>query len=415
VKPARHQDRVKTQVRWLKIAQTLAVSEMADRERSRRRGLAGVGAGTAAVAVVGAGLVPARDDIRSAVAPLVFVLAVVVAALFGGRAAAVVVGLVAAVAYNLAFVHPYWNLKVDATEDWVALAVFTVVALAVGTVVARERARRSEAERRRAEVEQLSAELRAVVVERARLAAEARRVPELEALNAVRSALLRSVSHDLRTPLATIRAVATDLRDGTEFDTATRTELLDTVCDEAERLDRLVANLLSLTRIEAGAFRPERQAVDLGELLRDRVRRLDRLLRRVKVQLEIPPDLPLLDADYTQLDLVFTNLLENAARYAPDRTYLRIAATASDGFVQVRVIDCGIGVAHFERERIFEPFRRGEGSSSSGIGLAICREVVTAHGGTIGVEPTSGGGATFVVTLPILADDRVPGGRRGPR
>jgi two-component system sensor histidine kinase KdpD len=377
--------------------------------------LSGVGAGAIGVAAVAGALVPVRDDIRSTVAPLLLVLAVVVAALAGGRAAAVAVGLLAAVAYNLVFLRPYWNLKVDASEDWVALAVFTVVAVAVGTVVAREHARRAEAERRRAEVERLSGELRAEVDERARLAAEARRVPELEALNAVRSALLRSVSHDLRTPLATIRAVATDLRDGTEFDVATRTELLDTVCDEAERLDRLVANLLSLTRIEAGAFRPERQAVDLGELLRDRVRRLDRLLRRVKVQLEIPPDLPLLDADYTQLDLVFTNLLENAARYAPDRTYLRIAVTASGGFVQARVIDCGIGVAHFERERIFEPFRRGEGSSSSGIGLAICREVVTAHGGTIAVEPTPGGGATFVVTLPILAPDRVPGGRPGSR
>jgi K+-sensing histidine kinase KdpD len=376
------------------------------------RGVLGVLTGSGAVAATAAALVPVRDDIRSSVAPLLFVVAVVAAALVGGRAAAAIVGLLAALAYNLGFLEPYWNLKVDAAEDWVALAVFTVVAVVVGTVVARERDRRDDADRRRAEVERLSAALQAEIDERARLAAEAERVPELEALNEVRSALLRSVSHDLRTPLATIRAVATDLRDGTEFDDTTRTELLDTVCDEAERLDRLVANLLSLTRIEAGAFRPERQAVDLAELVRDRLQRLDRLLRRVKVQVEIPADLPLLDADYTQLDLVLTNLLENAARYAPDRTYLRISAERAGDDVRVRVIDCGIGVAPFERERIFEPFRRGEGSSSSGIGLAICREIVTAHGGTIAVEPTPGGGATFVVGLPAFAGERLPGAAR---
>jgi K+-sensing histidine kinase KdpD len=405
-----HQERVKTPRPRLKIAQTLRVTLV---ERTWSRRIAGVAAGIVAVVLVAAALVPVRDDVRSGVAPLLFVLGVVVAALVGGRVAAVVVGLLAALAYNVAFIVPYWNLKVDAAEDWVALAVFTVVAVVVGTIVARERVRRAEADRRREEVERLSAELRAQVDERARLAEEARRIPELEALNEVRSALLRSVSHDLRTPLATIRAVATDLRDGTEFDAATRTELLDTVCDEAERLDRLVANLLSLTRIEAGALRPERQAVDLAELLRDRVRRLDRLLRRVKVQLEIPADLPLVDADYTQLDLVVTNLLENAARYAPDRTYLRIAAEAAGDLVRVRVIDCGIGIPHFERERVFEPFRRGEGSSSSGIGLAICKEIITAHGGTIAVEPTPGGGATFVFTVPVFSDHRLPAGRPG--
>jgi two-component system sensor histidine kinase KdpD len=377
-----------------------------------QRRLRGVGAGAGIVAAVAAALVPLRHDVRTDVAPLLFVLAVVVAALLGGRAAALIVGLLAAISYNLAFIRPYWTLKVDATEDWVALAVFTAVAVVVGTVVARERLRRDEAERRRAEVERLSIELQAVIDDRVRLSEEAQRVPELEALNEMRSALLRSVSHDLRTPLATIRAVATDLRDGIEFDDATRIELLDTVCDEAERLDRLVANLLSLSRIEAGAFRPERQAVDLAELVRDRVRRVARLLRRVRVQLEIPADLPLLDADYTQLDLVLTNLLENAARHAPERTYIRITAESADRMVRIRVIDCGIGVAPFEQQRIFEPFRRGEGSTSSGIGLAICKEIVVAHGGTIGVEPTPGGGATFVFTMPALASDRMPAARR---
>ena len=223
----------------------------------------------------------------------------------------------------------------------------------------------------------------------------------LKRVDEQRSALLRSVSHDLRSPLATIRAVTTDLRDGVVYEEATRVELLTTVCDEVERLDRIVANLLSLSRIEAGAFSPERQAVPLDELVTERARRLKGLFRAVRLQVEMPPDLPLVDGDYTQLELVLTNILENAGRYAPPGSTVRIAARPKGDLVQVRIADEGFGVPDWERDRIFEPFRRGEGSRSSGVGLAICRAVVEAHGGTIGVERTPGGGATFVFTLPV--------------
>jgi two-component system sensor histidine kinase KdpD len=163
-----------------------------------------------------------------------------------------------------------------------------------------------------------------------------------------------------------------------------------------------VANLLALSRIEAGALRPDRQAVALDELVAETVRRLSRLFRQVRIQVEVPEDLPLVDADYSQLDQLLTNLLENASRYAPPRSSVRIAARAVDGdrSVELRVADDGIGVPDHERDRIFEPFRRGEGSRSSGIGLATCRAIVDAHGGTNCVERTPGGGATFVVTLP---------------
>jgi two-component system, OmpR family, sensor histidine kinase KdpD len=223
----------------------------------------------------------------------------------------------------------------------------------------------------------------------------------LQQVDQQRSALLRSVSHDLRTPLATIRAVATDLGEDAGYDEATKQELLALVGDEAERLDRIVANLLDLSRIEAGALRPERQAVALDELVADRVRRLSRLFRQVRVQVDLPVTLPLVDADYTQLDQVVTNLLENAARHAPPRSMVRIGARHRDGMVEMTVEDEGPGVARFDRDRIFEPFRRGDGSSSSGVGLAICRAIVEAHGGTIAVEPAAGGGACFCFTLPV--------------
>src|SRR5207237_4143238 len=187
------------------------------------------------------------------------------------------------------------TFKVDVWDDWVALGVFLVVAIAVGVLVAAQAERRRAAEVREAEMRALYEQLQTMAEEQRRLADEATRVQVLEQVDAQRTALLRSVSHDLRTPLATIRAVASDLRDGARYDEPTTKELLDTVCDEVERLDRLVANLLSVSRIEAGALRPERQAVPIDELVTDRVRRLSALFRQVRIQVDVPPNLPLVD------------------------------------------------------------------------------------------------------------------------
>jgi two-component system sensor histidine kinase KdpD len=378
--------------------------------------------GAALVVVACAALVPVRDDVTRASPALVLVLPVVAAGLGGGRRAALATAAAAAAAFNLAFIPPFWTLKVAVLDDAVAIAVFVVVALAVGTLVAVEQERRRAAEQRAAELEALHRRYQGVVAETERLAEEADRIEVLERVDDQRAALLRSVSHDLRTPLATIRAVATDLRDGTDYDAGTRRELLETVCDEAERLDRLVANLLDLSRIEAGALQPERQAVDVDELVSERVRRLARLFRQVRLQVEVPPGLPFVDGDYTQLDQVLTNLLENAARYAPPASTVRIVARplagAGAGAVELRVADEGMGVPDYLRARIFEPFRQGEGSGWSGIGLAICKGVVEAHGGTIAVERTPGGGATFVVTLPArppVAEPLAGSGSPGPK
>ena len=152
--------------------------------------------------------------------------------------------------------------------------------------------------------------------------------------------------------------------------------MLELVADEAERLDRLVANLLSLSRIEAGALHPDRQVVALDELVADSVRRLTRLFRDVTVAVELPASLPFVDADYSQLDQVITNLLENAARHAPPGSVVRITAVAGDDEVAVTVTDDGPGVPAELLPEIFEPFRRGPGGGSSGVGLAICRALV---------------------------------------
>ena len=327
------------------------------------------------------------------------VIPIVLAGLVGGRAAAVIAAAAAALAFNVAFIPPFWKMEIHAPDDIVALAVFGFVAVVVGTLVAREGERRQSAEERAAELEALNDELQAVQRERQRLAEEAMRAAVLERVDEQRAALLRSVSHDLRTPLAAIRAVASDLLSGTPYDDETRAELLTLVGDEAERLDRLVANLLSLSRIEAGALHPERQAVAVDELVADTVKRLDRLLAQRRVQIQVPP-LPVIKGDYTQLAQVLSNLLENAARHAPENSVIRVGGRETAEVVEVWVDDEGIGVLPFDRQRIFEPFRRGQGSSSSGIGLAICKAIVEAHGGDISVDGFPGGGARFRFSLP---------------
>jgi len=330
---------------------------------------------------------------------LVLVVPIVVAALVGGRVAALIVVPVGVLAFNVVFIPPHWTLNVDALDDGVALAVFGLVAVVVGTLVARAGERRQSAEDRAAELQALNRELQAVQRERERLAEEATRAIVLEKLDEQRSALLRSVSHDLRTPLATIRAVASDLLGDASYDEATRAELLGLVADESERLDRLVANLLNLSRIEAGALRPDRQAVAMEELVMHTVKRLERLLgpRRVQVALA---EVSLVDGDYTQLEQVVTNLLENAARHAPPTSTVRVGGRDAGDWAEVWVDDEGPGIAASERQQVFEAFRRGEGSSSSGIGLAICKAIIEAHGGTITADVAPSGGARLIFSVP---------------
>lgn len=368
--------------------------------RRHARSAWGSAAGIGLVCGLSAAMVPVRSDITRASPALVLVVPIVVAGLIGGRIAAVVVALGAALAFNVVFIPPHWTLKIHAVDDLVALGVFGLVAIVVGTLVAREGERRQSAEERATELELLNDELRTVERDRERLAEEATRAAVLERVDEQRAALLRSVSHDLRTPLATVRAVVSDLLGGAPYDDATRAELLALVADEAERLDRLVANLLDLSRIEAGALHPDRQAVAIDELVVHTARRLDRLFGNCRVQMELPRDLPLVDGDYTQLQQVVSNLLENAARHTPPGSTIRVGGRDAGTCVELWVDDEGPGVAPFERERIFEPFRRGDGSSSSGIGLAICKAIVEAHGGHIAVDGAPVGGARFRFSVP---------------
>ena len=259
--------------------------------------------GTVGVILVTVALVPFRGGRHPRRPALMLMIPVIVAGILGGRLVAGAVALVAAFAFASGFLPPLDSPKVEVAEDLVGLVLFIVVAGLVGVLVAS-----------------------VVTSERRQLAAEEERNHALEEVDRQRAALLQSVSHDLRTPLATIRAVSIDMQDEVPFHPEVRFELLGLVIGEAERLDRIVANLLSMSRIEIGSFLPDRQAVDVAELIEACCSRLERALRDLRLEVAVDPDLPLVDLDYVQFDQVLTNLIENAARLTPSGGLVQIDA-----------------------------------------------------------------------------------------
>ena len=208
----------------------------------------------------------------------------------------------------------------------------------------------------------------------------------------------------MRTPLAGIRGAASSLVEaGDRLDRATRTDLATSIAEEAERLDRLLGNLLNMTRLDAGIVQPKKEWQPVEEIVGAALGRLEGALRHRLVRVAIPPDLPLVPLDGILIEQVLINLLENALRYTPPDTPIEITATAQEGQVSVEVADRGPGLPPGEAERIFEKFQRGGGARAvgAGLGLTICRGFVEAHGGRIWAENRPDGGARFRFTLPI--------------
>ena len=246
----------------------------------------------------------------------------------------------------------------------------------------------------------------ALALERASLREEALRARVLDEMEGLRRALVGAVSHDLRAPLATIKvAASTLLDDGATLDPADVVELAELVDAQADRLDRLVTNLLDMTRIQAGALELRRQPVALPDLLEEALLVLGSSARRSDVRWRSSSDLPLVDVDPVLVRQALANLLDNAFRHSPPGQPVTVHALArADGKVEVRVTDSGPGVPPSERAGVFQMFERREASGRGGLGLAIVRAFVEAHGETIWLEaapgPGSGTGARFVLTLP---------------
>jgi two-component system sensor histidine kinase KdpD len=246
----------------------------------------------------------------------------------------------------------------------------------------------------------------ALATERGLLADEAQAAQVSIESERLRNTLLSSVSHDLRTPLAVLTGGASTLLDPTaRLDDAGRRDLLQTMHEEAERLDRLVQNLLEMTRLESGNVRLRKEWHAVEEVIGAVLHRFAARLRGRAVATRVPADLPLVEIDEILIEQVLINLLDNALKYSPEGSPIEIAASAGEGSVVVDIADRGPGLARGDEQRVFEKFYRSPTvpARGSGLGLSICRGLVEAHGGRIEAVNRAGGGVVFRFTLPVGA------------
>jgi two-component system sensor histidine kinase KdpD len=248
----------------------------------------------------------------------------------------------------------------------------------------------------------------ALALERDRLAIEAADARIQADAEQVHSSLLRSVSHDLKTPLAAIAGASSSLLEAASLDEDTRRQLLETFADEAARLNRLLENILQMSKLDAGVATPNRQCHVLEEVVGSALHRTRRELAGHEVAAQLPHDLPLLFVDGLLLEQVFVNFFENVARYTPIGAQVTIWAAVDGKHVRVAVSDNGPGLPVGAEERIFDKFYQAspsvDGGRGSGLGLAICRAIIKAHGGTIVATNRPGGGAEFLIRLPLPKD-----------
>jgi two-component system sensor histidine kinase KdpD len=249
----------------------------------------------------------------------------------------------------------------------------------------------------------------ALAVDRARLREDALRARLLEEIDRWRRALMGAASHDLRTPLAAVKTAVSSLRQaGTRLSEEDRAELLELIEQQSDRLARLVTNLLDMTRIESGALEIRPTAMPLDELVDEALGNLGGSVGHERVRVEAPDDLPMLRIDHVLVSQVLANLLDNAERVSPEGSMIRVTATVAPGSadrIEIAVSDEGPGIPHNERDRVFEMFSQNGRGGGAGLGLAIAKAFVEAHGGLIWVDPNTVIGARIIFTVP--ADARV--------
>jgi two-component system sensor histidine kinase KdpD len=329
---------------------------------------------------------------------VVYLPAILLISVVWGLRMGLLASLLSAVAFNYFQLPPLHRFTIADEENWVALATFAIVAAISSTVAGLARAQAVEAERRREEADRALAELEALARERDRMRGEMVEAEALRRSDELKTALLRSISHDLRTPLTSIIAGGAAL-DSPTLTPEERSELSGAIVAGGERLSRLVENLLDMSRLEAGKAEPNREPVDLAEVL-DAAR--EAIAQPRIVRLELDPVLPLVEADAAQLERAFANLLENAVRHGDGRPVLVKSRPLGDK-IAIRVVDQGPGIPQSEWGRIFEPFQHGTADGAetgAGLGLAIARGFVEANGGEISVDSVQGQGSSFVVSMP---------------
>lgn len=364
------------------------------------------------IAVVTAVLEPIRAQINATTVALALLLVVLFVATLWGSKPALFASLLGMFSFNFFFLPPVRTLAIAEPENWVALTAFLVTAITAGQLSARAKRRAEEAEAGRREIERLYEELREAF-------ARASHAEALRQSERLKSALLDAVTHDLRTPLTSIKASVTTLLDDTHeppadvaLDTEGRQELLEVINEEADRLNRFVEGLVELARIEAGEMRLRRSWGDADEIIQEALARAQSLTERHLIEVEIERELPAVRIDARAVAEVIYTLIDNATKYAPQGTHVRVTANRAPlEMIRISVEDEGQGIPAEMRERVFDKFFRATEDTGSddlkrpagiGMGLSIARGLVEAHGGRIWIEEGARGrGARVAFTVPI--------------
>ena len=340
-----------------------------------------VWAGASLIAVI-AGLVALRSTLNQTSIALALVLVVSTVAAIAGRGPALVIAAFAGLAFNFFFLEPYHSFTIRQPQDVMAFVAFVTTAILVGRLATRLQRRTELAKQQEAALDRQAAEAEIL-----------RRGEQLK------SALLDAVTHDLRTPLTSIKAAATTLRNSPVSPEA-QIELCEVIEQETDRLNHFVEGMMELAQLRAGSLQLHSRAAAAEEIIENAIVRADPLLREREVVINADPELAL-HADPRLIAEVLFTLIENANRYAPNDTPITIAADRRDSNVAFSVTDQGGGIPASDRERIFQHFQRGDSSTGMGLGLAIARGIVEAHGGRIWTEPgAEGRGTSFRFTIP---------------
>jgi K+-sensing histidine kinase KdpD len=367
-------------------------------------------------------LMTIRSGINPTTVALALLLIVLFAATLWGSRPALLAAVLSMFCFNFFFLPPYHTLIIADAQNWVALTAFLLTAVTAGQLSARAKRRAEEAESRRLEIERLYQELRGAF-ERASHAEALRQSEKLK------SALLDAVTHDLRTPLTSIKASITTLLDEArglqdavepvKLDVESRLEMMEVIDEESDRLNRFIGGLIELARIEAGEMSLRRQWGAVDEIISAALSRASTLTRGHKIVVALEQELPVVRVDERAVSEVIYTLVDNAAKYSPAGTHIRISAEQPpDGLIQIAVEDEGAGIPKDLRVRVFDKFfratRDGDIStrqpSGTGMGLAIARGIVEAHDGRIWIESGANDTGTRVVfTLPVGDEDAATG------
>jgi len=367
----------------------------------------------AGIAVVTLVLSLIGERINSTTIALAMLLVVLFVAAYWGARPAIVASVLGVLCFNFFFLPPIGTLTIADPDNWLALLAFLITAVTAGQLSAREKRRAEEAEAGRREIERLYVELQSAF-ERASHAEALRQSERLK------SALLDAVTHDLRTPLTSMKASVTTLLDEVDsqpgkgppavLSEENRREMLDVINEECDRLNRFIEGLVELARIEAGDLRLGRRWGTIEEMIEAALARAKTITAQYAVEVEIEKDLPVVLVDARAVSEVIYLIVDNAAKYSAPGKLIRIIARRGDAYmIRVAVEDEGPGIPVELRERVFDKFFRATSErdagrnqpSGMGMGLSIARGVVEAHGGRIWIESGAGSGARVLFTLPI--------------